>query len=432
MKISTETESLISPQQNIKEAANIKNEFPPGKSKNMEHLTQVLSETLETQEITANSMGEKTMEHEIETNFDPFAIVENIADLTVEHLKKTLLGSSEAGRQDDTTGDLPSTTTSASDQAEEKETKEILEKLSKLSSDMKTLEEEDLEAPNAKVSPRKKKSRLRVVDKEEGAEAEAVNNTQQPAGSRPGRKDRKDDKDSEIKMSPSEDKNSTAAQEFDFIQMMNPNRHKKVEQKEEKNSLLSVETENILNDSSSSTDNILNSGATPPSRAKKVKKEIKKENNEEIKLSHSQDKTKVSHDFIEMMNRNRVKKLELKEEVNILSEKTLDSSSQAENDVNGQTMTPSRSRRKNLPVEDERKESGVTNVSLSESGTVGHNYDAKKVSAVNIPTIRTFESVQIPTQNETNNGQMCRQRQGNFKLKNCEVELIFALISRHQ
>ena len=214
--------------------------------------------------------------------------------------------------------------------------------------------------------------------------------------------------------------------------MMNPNRHKKVEQKEEKNSLLSVETENILNDSSSSTDNILNSGATPPSRAKKVKKEIKKENNEEIKLSHSQDKTKVSHDFIEMMNRNRVKKLELKEEVNILSEKTLDSSSQAENYVNGQTMTPSRSRRKNLPVEDERKESGVTNVSLSESGTVGHNYDAKKVSAVNIPTIRTFESVQIPTQNETNNGQMCRQRQGNFKLENCEVELISALFCRHR
>jgi len=263
--------------------------------------------------------------------------------------------------------------------------------------------------------------------------AEAVNNTQQPAGSRPGRKDRKDDKDSEIKMSPSEDKNSTAAQEFDFIQMMNPNRHKKVEQKEEKNSLLSVETENILNDSSSSTDNILNSGATPPSRAKKVKKGIKKENNEEIKLSHSQDKTKVSHDFIEMMNRNRVKKLELKEEVNILSEKTLDSSSQAENDVNGQTMTPSRSRRKNLPVEDERKESGVTNVSLSESGTVGHNYDAKKVSAVNIPTIRTFESVQIPTQNETNNGQMCRQRQDTGRrgkmLASCVIVFLVALLS---
>ena len=429
MKMSTETESLISPLENIKEAANIENEFPPGKPQNTP--TQVPSETHETQEITANSLGEETMEQEIENVFDPFAIVDNIADLTVEHLKETLLGSSEvdiADRPNDTAGDLPSIiTTSVSDQAEEKETKEILEKLSQLSSEMKTLEEANPEARSPEVSPRKKRSRLRVVNKEEGAEA--ATKTQQPAqsSSRPRRKESKDDEERELKMPPSEDRTSVVArsQEVDFIEMINPNRQKKVEQKEEhkeeKNSLLSGE--NILNDSTSSTDNVLNSCTNPPSRSKKVKKEIKKENDEKTKLSHSQDKSKVSHDFIEMMNPNRVKKMELKEERNILSVETLDSTS------------PSRSRRKNLQVEDESKKSRVTNVSLSESGTVRNNYDAKKLSAVNIPTstIRTFESVQIPSQNETNNdGQTCRQRQGNFKLKNCEVELIFGLFCRHR
>ena len=103
-KMSTETESLISPRQNIEEAANIENEFPPGKSKNLVDETQVPSETLETREITANSMGEQTMEEEIATNFDPFAIVENIADLTVEHLKETLLGTSEAAESHDDDG----------------------------------------------------------------------------------------------------------------------------------------------------------------------------------------------------------------------------------------------------------------------------------------------------------------------------------------
>merc|ERR1719219_3041224 len=157
-------------------------------------MTRVLSETLETQEITANSLGEKTMEHEIENDFDPFAIVENIADLTVEHLKETLLGSSEAEQPNDTAGDLPSIpATSASDQAAEKETKEILEKLSQLSSEMKTLEESNPEASSPEVSPRKKRSRLRVVNKEKGAEA--VTKTQQPAqsSSRPRRKESKDD-----------------------------------------------------------------------------------------------------------------------------------------------------------------------------------------------------------------------------------------------
>ena len=127
-----------------------------------------------------------------------------------------------------------------------------------------------------------------------------------------------------------------------------------------------------------------------------------------------------------MTYRARHRKLQLKEEENILPVPTSDSSSPADNDVEGKARPPPiGSRRKNLQAEDESKESGVTNVSLSESGTVGNNYDAKKLSPVNIPTIRTFESVQIPSQNETNNGQMCRQRQGNFQLKNCEVELIF-------
>lgn len=427
-KMSTETESLISPRQNIKEAANIENEFPPGKSTKMEHMTQVLSETLETPEITANSEEEKTMEQEIENDFDPFAIVENIADLTVEHLKETLLGTSDP--------ETDTTTPSASDQAEEKERKEMLEKLSTLSSEMKTLEEENPKTANAKVSPRKKKrSRLQVVNKEEGVtqSCDLNNIAVETPPSRSRRKESKDDKDGDIEMSPSEDKSSLAK---DFIEMMDPKRHKKVEQKEERNSLLSVETENILNDSSSSTDNILNSRATPPSRSKKVKQESKNENKEEIKVSHSGDKSKVSHDFIEMMNPNRTRKMELKEVENILSVQASDSSPPPpDTEVDGKAAPPpSRLRSKKVEAEAESKKSGGTNVSLSESseGTLRNNYEAKKLSAVNIPTIRTFQSVTIPSQTETNNGQMCRQRQGNFKLKNCQVELIFALICRHQ
>ena len=91
-KMSPANETLILQKQ--RNSANIENEATPGAgdSKNNDTTKQPVSESPETTEITTNTFEEKMQNN---NEFDPFTIVENIADLTVEHLKETLLGSSE-------------------------------------------------------------------------------------------------------------------------------------------------------------------------------------------------------------------------------------------------------------------------------------------------------------------------------------------------
>ena len=354
MKMSTENESLFLPQQS--NGANIKNNFTPGKSNDKENTKEAVSEARETPEVTSN------MEGDIKVDFDPFTIVENIADLTVEHLKETLLGPSEQETQNE---DPPSRSVdieSESHQVDMEETKIIFDKLQKLKSDMKSIESVesaplDSKSKSASSSPGKKKCRLRVVNKDEGSES--IKSAGPSAQS--------------SKLNSSFNKDQDTSNKIGVMTPHTPLRSKRKERKDEKENVAEIHDTKITNRKDKTE--VLN-----------VTKVATKQNNRKSSLSVEAEKTKISND----------------------------SSSSTDIVVSKETV-PSRGKRRETKPGDQSNElriSGARNVTLEACGTVQNDYDAKKVEAVNIPTIRTFESVQIPSQNETKNGQMCRQSQG--------------------
>ena len=360
-KMSPANETLILQKQ--RNSANIENEATPGAgdSKNNDTTKQPVSESPETTEITTNTSEKIVMENNNE--FDPFTIVENIADLTVEHLKETLLGSSEQETQNDSSNDIPSRSkdiVSVSNRDEIKQTDAILDKLQQLSSDMKTLEVGALahHQPSAKSlssSPQKKKCRLRVVKKEEGTEKTVK--SEEPST-----------ESSNSNNSSNKDQNAL----HKIVVVTPPHRSKRKERKEEQE--LAATHVKITRDQNEVSDDP--SAATPDSAGE-----------------HSQ----LS-----------------------VGTKILNDSSSSTNIVDKITGPPSRVRKTKPGVKsNEPRISGASEVTAGGRETVENDYEVKKREAVNIPTIRTFETVQIPTQNETKNGQMCRQRQGKSQERNC-------------
>merc|ERR1712066_1017952 len=115
-------------------------------------------------------------------------------------------------------------------------------------------------------------------------------------------------------------------------------------------------------------------------------------------MEASEDKNRRSDDV------NEVTPLQRDQANSLLSverekSKIFSDSSSSSDILESKVTPPSRSKRKEIKAGEgnELRSSGAIQVTRSGNRTVKNNYDAKKTEAVNIPAIRTFESVQIPS-----------------------------------